>query len=53
MQNNPEIEQIVEAAVKIAREFKHEYVLTEHTLLALIRYNPFQKVLEKLHLKRQ
>ena len=47
MQNNPEIEQIVESAVKIARGLKHEYVLTEHTLLALIRYNPFQKVLEK------
>ena len=47
MQNNPEIEQIVEAAVKIARDLKHEYVLTEHTLLALIRYNPFHKVLEK------
>ena len=47
MQNNPEIEQIVESAVKIARDLKHEYVLTEHALLALIRYNPFQKVLEK------
>ena len=47
MQNNPEIEQIVEAAVKIARDLKHEYVLTEHTLLALLRYNPFHKVLEK------
>lgn len=47
MQNNPEIEQIVDAAVKIARGLKHEYVLTEHTLLALIRYNPFHKVLEK------
>jgi ATP-dependent Clp protease ATP-binding subunit ClpA len=47
MQNNPEIEQIVESAVKIARGLKHEYVLTEHVLLALIRYNPFNKVLEK------
>lgn len=47
MQNNPEIEQIVDAAVKIARDLKHEYVLTEHVLLALIRYNPFNKVLEK------
>jgi ATP-dependent Clp protease ATP-binding subunit ClpA len=47
MQNNPEIEQIVEAAVKIAKDKKHEYVLTEHVLLALVRYNPFNKVLEK------
>ena len=27
MQNNPEIEQIVENAVGLARELKHEYVL--------------------------
>ncbi len=47
MQTNPEIEQIVDAAVKLARDAKHEYVLTEHVLLALIRYNPFRKVLEK------
>ena len=47
MQNNPEIEQIVDSAVKIARDLKQEYVLTEHVLLALIRYNPFNKVLEK------
>ena len=47
MQNNPEIEQIVDSAVKIAKDKKHEYVLTEHVLLALIRYNPFNKVLEK------
>ena len=47
MQTSPEIEQIIENAVGIAREYKHEYVLTEHVLLALIRYNPFKKCLEK------
>ena len=47
MQNNPEIELIVDAAVKLAKDKHHEYVLTEHVLLALIRYNPFNKVLEK------
>jgi ATP-dependent Clp protease ATP-binding subunit ClpA len=47
MQNNPEIEQIIETAVKLARDRKHEYVLTEHVLLAMVRYNPFQQVLEK------
>ena len=47
MQNNPEIEQIIENAVKLARDRKHEYVLTEHVLLALVRYNPFLHVLEK------
>jgi len=47
MQNNPEIEQIVDHAVKIARELRHEYVLTEHVLLALIQYQPFKAVVEK------
>ena len=47
MQNNPEIEQIIEAAVKIARIKQHEYVLTEHVLMAMIQHVPFRKVLEK------
>ena len=46
MQNNKEIEQIVAQAVKLAKDRHHEYVLTEHVLLALIRHAPFQKVLE-------
>ena len=47
MQNNPEIEYLIEQAVKIARDKKHEYVLTEHLLLSLIQYAPFQKTLDK------
>ena len=47
MQNNPEIEQIIESAVGIARLKQHEYVLTEHVLLSMIRHQPFRKVLEK------
>ena len=47
MQNNPEIEQIIENAVKIARDKKHEYVLTEHVLLSLLRHQPFQKLIQK------
>ena len=47
MQNNPEIEQLIDSAVKIAQDKKHEYVITEHLLLALIRYNPFTRCLEK------
>ena len=47
MQNNPEIEQIVDTAVKLSRNCRHEYVLTEHVLLSLIRHEPFQKLLEK------
>jgi ATP-dependent Clp protease ATP-binding subunit ClpA len=45
MQNNPEIEQIIDSAVKIAKDKQHEYVLTEHVLLSLLRYAPFRKVL--------
>ena len=47
MQNNPEIEQIIDAAVKLARDKKHEYVLTEHLLLSLLQYNPFRTVITK------
>jgi ATP-dependent Clp protease ATP-binding subunit ClpA len=47
MRNNPEIEFIVDAAVRIARERQHAYITIEHVLLALIRHQPFRKVLEK------
>jgi ATP-dependent Clp protease ATP-binding subunit ClpA len=47
MQNNPEIEQIIDASVKLARDHHHEYVMTEHVLLSMIRHEPFRKVLEK------
>jgi len=47
MQNNPEIENIVEQAVKIARDKHHEYVITEHLLLGLIRHAPFRKTLDR------
>jgi ATP-dependent Clp protease ATP-binding subunit ClpA len=48
MQNNPEIEQLVENAVKIARDKKHEYVVTEHLTLSLIQHDPFRRVLVKM-----
>ena len=47
MQHNPEIESIIENSVKIAKGFKHEYVLTEHVLLSLIRHDPFRRTLAK------
>jgi ATP-dependent Clp protease ATP-binding subunit ClpA len=47
MTPNAEIELIVEQAVKIAREKSHEYVVTEHLLLALIRHAPFRKTLDR------
>ena len=46
MQNNPEIEHIVDQAVKIARDKHHEYVITEHLLLSLIRHAAFRKTLD-------
>ncbi len=49
MQNNPEIEQIIETAVALAQERNHEYVMTEHLLLALLRHLPFRKVLVKMN----
>ena len=47
MQPNPEIEQIVEKSVELARTKKHKYVLTEHLLLSLLLHEPFRKVLIK------
>jgi len=45
MQNNPEIEQIIDAAVKGAQQMNHQYVTVEHLSLALIRFASFRKVL--------
>jgi ATP-dependent Clp protease ATP-binding subunit ClpA len=47
MQNNPEIEQIIESAVRVARDKKHRYVMTEHLLMALLNHQPFRAVIEK------
>jgi ATP-dependent Clp protease ATP-binding subunit ClpA len=51
MNSNAEIEHIVEQAVKIAEAKKHEYVTTEHLLLALIRFQPFHKCLDKMNVQ--
>jgi ATP-dependent Clp protease ATP-binding subunit ClpA len=45
MQTNPEIENITDYAIQIAKKKGHEYVLVEHLLLSLIRYEPFLKTL--------
>jgi ATP-dependent Clp protease ATP-binding subunit ClpA len=46
MQNSPEIERLVDLSVKLAQERNHEYVLTEHLLLAMLRHAPFKKCLD-------
>ena len=43
MQHNPEIEQIVHSAVAIATNLRHEFVTTEHLLLALLKHEPFTR----------
>ena len=45
MQNNPEIEQIIDEAIKIASRLNHEYVVVEHLMLALVRFESFRKAL--------
>jgi ATP-dependent Clp protease ATP-binding subunit ClpA len=47
MQNNPEIEQIVENSVRIAKDRKHSYVMIEHLLASLVSHAPFAQVLMK------
>jgi len=47
IQDNPEIDAIIEGAVQIARTWHHEYVLTEHLLLSLVRHDSFRKTLAK------
>ena len=45
MQNNPEIEQIIDNAGKLAKKYKHQYVTIEHLALALVKYESFEKIL--------
>lgn len=47
MQNNPEIEQLIEQAIQIAKSKKHEYIVTEHLLLSMVRHGPFRATLDK------
>jgi len=47
MANNNEIEHIVEQAVKLAKARQHEYVITEHLLLSMIRHPSFRKTLDQ------
>lgn len=46
MQINPEIEQITDRAIDIAKQQGHEYVLLEHLLESLITFEPFYNCLK-------
>ena len=47
MNASAEIEYIVGQSVQIAQQKNHEYVVTEHLLLAMVRYGAFRKTLAK------
>lgn len=44
IQPNPEIEVIVNSAIKSAKELNHEYVTLEHLLKAVVLYKPFYEL---------
>ena len=43
MNNSPEIDNIIEQSVSIAKNYNHQYVTIEHLLLALVSHKPFKK----------
>ena len=46
MSNNPEIEQILDNAVRLAKGYRQQYVTVEHLSLALVKYGPFMECLK-------
>ena len=46
MQHSPEIESIIEQAIIYAKDRRHNYVVVEHLLLALLNHGPFKKCLD-------
>jgi ATP-dependent Clp protease ATP-binding subunit ClpA len=47
MTPSAEIEHVVEQAVQLAKNKQHEYVTTEHLLLAMLRFPPFRKTVDR------
>lgn len=47
MLNNPEVEQVIDQAIMLAKQRQHGYVTIEHTLLSLITYEPFRNQLNE------
>jgi len=46
LNSNPEIQEIIETACAIAKDYHHEYVTLEHLLLALAEFRSFNKLLD-------
>jgi ATP-dependent Clp protease ATP-binding subunit ClpA len=44
--NSPEIEAIIEQAIELSKQRKHQYCTIEHLLLSLITHTPFKKCLD-------
>jgi ATP-dependent Clp protease ATP-binding subunit ClpA len=47
MQNNPEIEHIVDHAVKLAAGRNHSLVTVEHLMMSLVQHQPFTHLLQQ------
>lgn len=47
MNNSPEIEGIIEHAIKNAKDRNHTYCTVEHLLLALLTHQPFKKCVQQ------
>jgi ATP-dependent Clp protease ATP-binding subunit ClpA len=47
MTPSAEIEHVVDQAVQLAKNKQHEYVTTEHLLLAMLRFPPFRKTVDR------
>ena len=45
LKSNPDIEEIISAATVLAKEYRHQYVMLEHLLIALIEFPAFRKLL--------
>lgn len=45
LNSNPEIQEIIETACAIAKDYQHEYVTLEHLLVALVEFKGFNKLL--------
>ena len=45
LNSNPEIQEIIETACTIAKDYHHEYVTLEHLLIALVEFRTFNKLL--------
>ena len=46
MSNNPEIEKVLDNAIKLAKGYRQQYVTVEHLSLALIKFEPFHECLK-------